>query len=604
MSGTEHAVAEAAAPKQATAQPASTAKTPNSAFATLGPWLRAETQPALDALAANPIDLPTVLTTLNRFSTDDIVKVFRAASAKKRTELGTRLATEQLPAVDVPRFALAVKMANNPGAAAARASRLHDLIRGGDVQSAYELLNGLAVADQERALNVLDKAHWNTLANGLDKATGVDAPWLGTLLGGVRGAPVTATMTSYTWLNGQDAATGAAWAADQPDDRLTFMLRKLATAGAVRTDRLQAMLTAGQVRRLGPDVAPDQAARVEASLAGLPSDQRAAIRDYLGLPAPAIPEASAEPTSRNFAKEPKEFTKPSPALEQSCQNLFGQTYAELLGTMQDVHAFGVKATVHPQLALVLQRADAIARQQIAATEGRPMESADWGVTGMLGLGGPGRGFHTFGLAVDLNYATMPYLMNEGAGSKREKPLDDRLQLIYHRIAWLMLGRKSTIPAGPWTYDAHAAESQAMRDYFALRNDPAALRARVEGREAAVLKGVFGDLPPDAATLRELIDKDHDQLTAAPEVNPALPLKDGKPQTMDSPFDPKKGHSDPSGGYLSIRKEIVEALKQADPAMRWGGADFGKETGDLMHFDLGAGIAQDPDTKIFARKKKG
>ncbi|MDX6280356.1 MAG: hypothetical protein QOH03_1427 [Kribbellaceae bacterium] len=162
------------------------------------------------------------------------------------------------------------------------------------------------------------------------------------------------------------------------------------------------------------------------------------------------------------------------------------------------------------------------------------------------------------------------------------------------------------PDGPWSYGAHAAESEAMRGYFALRVDPAALKAKLDGRDDAALKGIFGDPPPApgdrAAVLRGRIDADHDQLTAPPEVNPALPLdKFGNPGTMDSPFDPKKGHPDPSQGFLSIRKEIIEALKESDPAMQLGGTDFGGETGDLMHFELHPGMSVKDG--VYFRKKK-
>ncbi|MFK4088951.1 hypothetical protein ACI2LF_32855 [Kribbella sp. NPDC020789] len=586
------------------------AKAGNSAFTGVGPWLREHAQPALDALNESPPDFEAALLTLNGFSTEDIVAVFRGAGGPKRVALGKYLEAGNLPAVDVPRFVLAWKMANGPGAAAARGNRLHDMIRGGQLQDAYELLNGLSAADQEKALAMLDPAHTAELAAGLDKAAGVDVPWLATLLAGVRGAPVTSTMTALEWLNGQEAAAGAAWAAGQPDDRLSFMLRPrtLKAAGLVGADRIRAMLVAGQVRRTGDEVDPAQAAKVEAALVSLPADQRNAIRTFLGLPTPTIPEASATATTRDFTHE-KGFVGPSSATEQSCQNLFGQSYSELLGSLQEVSAFGVKATVHPQLAAVMLRADAIARQKIAATEGRPVEASDWRISDMQGLQFGSHGFHTFGLAVDLNYKTMPYLMNEGAYDSipREGPLDVKLRRVYRRISWLMLGRESVIPgalpkgAGPRSYPALAAESQAMQDYFALRGNPAACTAKLAERDEAALKIIFDGAPAGdhATVLLGLLDTDHDQLTAAPEANPALPAT---ARPMDSPFDPAKGHTDPGSGFMTIRQEIHDALKEADPAIRWGGTDFGEESGDLMHFDLGKGISYDKKSKIYSRKK--
>lgn len=574
----------------------------------LGPWLHEHAKAGIEALAASPPDYPTAMKVLNGFSLDDIVAVLRDTSAAKRTALGKFITAGQqsgsLPAVAIPRFVVALRMAGVSAAAGQRAQTLHDAIRGGSLRDAYQLLNGLSVADQERALGMLSEPHWNSLAAGLGSATGVDVPWLGTLLAGVRGAQVPTAETTLKWLNGQEAAVGAAWAAGQPEDRLAFMLRTrtLHAAGPVHTERLRALLTAGQVRRTGEEIDPADAAKVEAALAGaqLPAEQRNAIREFLGIPAPTVPEATAEPLAGNTLTSTKGYAEASAATDQSARNLFGTSYSELLGTMQSVRAFGQTATVAPALAQALLRADALARQLITATEGRPMEATDWGISSMLGLQPPPHGLHQFGLAVDLDYQTMPYLMNESG----EAPLDRELAPIYHRIAMLMLGRPSTIPSGPWSYDAYAEESAAMRRYFALA-DPA---AQLAGLDDEKLPRIFNETPPApadrTAALRKLIDADRAQLTAAPKLNLEAKLKkDQKPKMMDSPFDPKKGHPDPGQGFLSIRKEIVTALKQADPAIRWGGADFGGETGDLMHFDLGGGISYDRATKIYSRKGK-
>jgi hypothetical protein len=579
-----------------------------------GPWLREHAKAGIDALIASPPDFPTALTVLNGFSLDDIVTVLRDAGGARRTALGRFITAGKqagsLPAVDVPRFVVALRMAAVSAAAGQRAQHLHDLVRGGSVESlreAYQLLNGLSVADQEQALGMLSEAHWDSLAAGLGAAGGVDVPWLGTLLAGVRGAPVDTVMTALGWLNGQEAAAGAAWAAEQPDDRLAFMLRArtLKAAGPVHLERLRVMLTAGQVRRAGVEISAPDAARVEAALAAaqLPGDQRNAIRAFLGMPAPALPEATAEPLAGNNLAAGPGFSNPSSAVDQSALNLFGVSYADLLGTMQTVHAFGRTAVVAPALAEAMLRADALARQKITTTEGRPMEASDWGVGGMMGLQTPPHGLHQFGLAVDLDSGTNPYVMHEAG----EKPLDRKLAPVYHRIALVMLGHPSTIPDGPWSYDAYASESDAMRRYFALGSDPAALRTQLDAShlDDAQLARVFNGPAPEPAdrpaALRALIDADRAQLSAAPEPNlEAKPDKNGKRPMMDSPFDPAKGHPDPGRGFLTIRKEIVLAFKEADPAMRWGGTDFGAETGDLMHFDLGAGITRDPKTGIFSR----
>ncbi|MFF1818482.1 hypothetical protein ACFVWG_14370 [Kribbella sp. NPDC058245] len=618
----ERAVAEEERARTAAPRPAddasdhpqaALAKAGNAAGGKVGPWLREHAQAAIEALAATPPDYPTALTTLNGFSTDDIVKILQGTSAKKRKELGQLLDGGGAPAVDVPRLSLALKMASVPGAAAARAERLHDMIRGGDLQSAYELLNGLAVADQERALAMLDKAHWQELANGLGTAVGVDAPWLGTVLAGVSGTPVTSAMTAFSWLNGQEAATGAAWAAEQPDDRLTFMLRKktLDAAGGAGVDRLRAMLTAGQLKRIGGDLEPGQIAKVERAFTGVPIDQKNALRGFLGIPAPIIPAAAAGPAA---AKDTAvAATGATSTIDQSSRNLTGMSYADLLASMQSVRVFGVTVlAVHQRMADALIRADASAREKIAATEGRPMEASDWGITHIGGLQAGAHGLHTYGLAIDVNSATMPYLMNE----RGEKALDRKLAPIYHRISWLMLGRASIVPGGPPSYDGQKEEALAMHDYFALAKDPAALQARLRDSAPVAIGGVFGTPPPPVAEregrLRQLIAEDHAQLTAPEEANPdwkpnpksKTPVDKQKPNMMDAPFGPNEKHGDPADRTFTIRKEIVEAIRASDPAMKWGGTDLGGDNGDLMHFELNSGLVTDEKTGVSSWKKHG
>jgi hypothetical protein len=47
--------------------------------------------------------------------------------------------------------------------------------------------------------------------------------------------------------------------------------------------------------------------------------------------------------------------------------------------------------------------------------------------------------------------------------------------------------------------------------------------------------------------------------------------------------------DPARGFLSLREEVVAALK--DQELRWGGTDFFGESGDMMHFDDGNRLAE-------------
>ncbi len=53
---------------------------------------------------------------------------------------------------------------------------------------------------------------------------------------------------------------------------------------------------------------------------------------------------------------------------------------------------------------------------------------------------------------------------------------------------------------------------------------------------------------------------------------------------DRPFNARNSGK-PEGGFVNIRKEIVIALTQA--GMRWGAAEMGGASGDIMHFDCAA-----------------
>ena len=40
---------------------------------------------------------------------------------------------------------------------------------------------------------------------------------------------------------------------------------------------------------------------------------------------------------------------------------------------------------------------------------------------------------------------------------------------------------------------------------------------------------------------------------------------------------------PESGFLNLREGLVRALTEA--GLRWGGTDFGNQSGDIMHFHL-------------------
>jgi hypothetical protein len=364
----------------------------------------------------------------------------------------------------------------------------------------------------------------------------------------------------------------------------------------------------------------------------LPLDQRDWIRGLLGVgpnagkvkaapaagagtPAPAPAAASGgggSASTSGFGKgqlttEAEIGAKKPELSDEVAKKLFGKdTFDELVQSYKSIKVFGRQTFVAEEFGNELLKADADARPKIEAQEGHAFGDKDWHIGSISGYQpNKGSGLHPWGVALDIDYALNPYIANEagdvvttkeGGKAVKENVVDKFTTPVYHRIALLMLDppRMSLIPGGgKLTYDTLAVESQAMIAYFALRGDDAKVKAQVDARtdrlDAAMWQTVFNgeDVPADqrAAKLTTLIPQDYTYLSAGP--NEEAPNK--LPTGVDRPFDVKGGAAkgrDPAKGFLTIRKEVVEALR-AQPNMRWGGTDFGAgANGDIMHFDLG------------------
>jgi hypothetical protein len=292
-------------------------------------------------------------------------------------------------------------------------------------------------------------------------------------------------------------------------------------------------------------------------------------------------------------------TKLPDVADEVAKKLFAKdTFKELVQSYRSINVFGRQTFVAEEFGNALLKADAEARPKIEAKEGRAFSDKDWKVGSISGYqANKGGGLHPWGVAVDFDYAQNPYIANEAGDVVKGVNVVDRITTpIYHRIALLMLDtpRMSLVPGGgKLTYDALAAESQAMIDYFSMRDDEAKVKAWVDKRkdvlDAAMWQAVFNgeEVPADqrASRLTAVITDDYTNLSAGPKDKAPTEL----PGNVDRPFDPKGGAAkgrDPAKGFLTIRKEIVEALR-AQPHMRWGGTDFGAGVnGDIMHFDFG------------------
>ena len=276
--------------------------------------------------------------------------------------------------------------------------------------------------------------------------------------------------------------------------------------------------------------------------------------------------------------------------------------------------------VTPSFLKKLQKAEADAAKAIGGA------NPDFGVVSISGYQ-PTDGMHKWGLAVDINYDGLPYIMHEA----REGALDRELTPVYQRIARLIRHRGSVIP-GDITQDKHNAartsqiydqlleESNAMILYFRCMQDPKELAAVVQRAPADFdWKPISGSSSaPTVDALQTQMMADY--VTLAGRSGPAIsgksyptakdvkrtPRRAGdRPDRADRPFETttpsKRG---PELGYMSIRKELVMALSNA--GLRWGAIDFGAESGDVMHFDdrWGEGAQVDQAKKDAAKAIAG
>lgn len=286
-----------------------------------------------------------------------------------------------------------------------------------------------------------------------------------------------------------------------------------------------------------------------------------------------------------------------------------RTYAAYRATLVNGTVFGQAVTgLHPTFLRKLELAQADAQQRIGGTA-----PVNWGISSIGGhsLRPPRNGgWHPWGLAIDMNYASSPFIMHEAG----EAALDAQLAPVYHRIARFVLGRTEsviprTITQGAIStqrtatlYTQLAAESNAMIAYFRFLTAPAELDERLRQRpmDADAARAFFGDATPATPiNVLRCIMRDYVLLSGRPgpavpnETYPQIPAVAG----ADRPFAGASAARDPLRGFLSIRPEIALALSAQ--GLRWGAIDFGSQSGDVMHFDDGNG----PLASQIARAKR-
>jgi hypothetical protein len=254
----------------------------------------------------------------------------------------------------------------------------------------------------------------------------------------------------------------------------------------------------------------------------------------------------------------------------------GQWFADV----HTVRFLGHSATVHKRLADRLTKAEAALQGETAPPDG-------WVREGHSTLRPPREGLHSFGLAIDLNPHSNPWLvnpndanatLNEGAAQSAA------VARAVDRAVLLILGRppaEEKFFARPKEKDKDA---RVTASYEKLEESSAALvrylglDAEDKKKELADLVEALGPKNPkgrSAQTWRNLITADRAALQKA-----------GQP----------KHWTDPTKGFLDLDKRLVAAMTDSTGAgLTWLGDDTIASGRDIMHFDLrGAG----PITKVW------
>ena len=153
---------------------------------------------------------------------------------------------------------------------------------------------------------------------------------------------------------------------------------------------------------------------------------------------------------------------------------------------QRIRASGGKAPgVHRALFEVLKRAE---RTLLGAHPGRTAEQLgkEMGIYDIAGLrppkkatGGSLPSFHCFGLAIDINHDTNPFVGNRPRRPRSKEFMENRSPRIIERAMWLLKGERfdvektarEAVHAGAGAaWDIHHRASQTLAEYLRLADD--------------------------------------------------------------------------------------------------------------------------------------
>jgi hypothetical protein len=226
--------------------------------------------------------------------------------------------------------------------------------------------------------------------------------------------------------------------------------------------------------------------------------------------------------------------------------------------------------------------------------------------------------HGSGVAIDIDAGDNPYIMHEGESlaaigdPSKQTQLSKEVGPVYTRIAQFILNSPidseqsiipklittgDTLPKGQKSsrrdrvgqyYDRLTQESDAMKKYFTLMQNDAALQAFLTNDWPKLHPG---ESTPKLDAVKTQMWNDYALLGGPiPTGGPAGVTGFAQPRAAGRPFHPSSGgQKDPASGFLTIPREVVLGLGQAVP--RWGAIDFGIQSGDVMHFDDRNGLGK-------------
>lgn len=274
-----------------------------------------------------------------------------------------------------------------------------------------------------------------------------------------------------------------------------------------------------------------------------------------------------------------------------------------------------------------------ADQKIDPNTGQPVTTvAGWaGLRQDHGTWRPNASFHSSGSAIDIDTARNPFIATRtfgpagvvfgGERPSAAQPLtpaqltsmrsaatgvyDRAVQFLGTPLASADVGNRRPGEATGSCYDRFARVSELLGSYlsFACRTDLDRIgrtpTPNPETTTDAVLDTILqterrdkaaavADLTSFMSTIEFTVT--HPFWPLSPDQQYYRMLRDYElvrvPMVFGAPSLSPANTRNPARGFLSLRREVVVTL--CDVArLRWGACDFGAESGDLMHFDLGA-----------------